>query len=44
MLLYLHENQDRLYSKEEVINSLKTPLVPIDVPLDSIREENEAMQ
>ena len=37
MLLYLHENKDQLYNKEEVLNSLKTPLIPIDVPIEKIK-------
>ena len=33
LLLYLHENEDRLYKKEEILKRLKTPLVPVDIPL-----------
>lgn len=40
LLFYLHENQDRLYKKEEVLKRLKTPLIPLDVPLEKIKEEN----
>ena len=36
-LLYVHENKEKVYNKEEIINSLTYPLIPIDVPIDVIK-------
>jgi hypothetical protein len=43
-LLYLYENKEKVYNKDEILKSLTCPLIPIDVPIQTIKEENTIME
>lgn len=38
------QNTEKTYSKEELLRSLETPLVPVDLPINQLKEENEVLR
>ena len=44
LLLHLSTNRDRHLRREEMLQALTTPLIPVPISVDKLREENKALK
>jgi hypothetical protein len=44
MLWTISQSTSQNYDRDELLRSLEVPLVPIDLPLEQLREENEILR
>lgn len=44
LLWTVSENPSKDFSKEELLKSLEVPLIPIDLPLEQLKEENQILK
>jgi hypothetical protein len=38
------QNNEKNYNKEQLLKSLEIPLVPIDMPIEQLKEENQVLK
>ena len=44
LLWTISENPTKQFNRDDLLKSLEVPLVPIDLPLDYLREENQILK
>lgn len=40
----MSQSTEKSYNKEQLLKSLETPLVPIDMPIEQLKEENQVLK
>lgn len=40
----MSQNNEKNYNKEQLLKSLEIPLVPIDMPIEQLKEENQVLK
>lgn len=44
LLLYIAKNRNGLLLKEEMLEAMKKPLIPVNIQLDKLKEENKTLK
>lgn len=44
LLLYIAKNRNGLLLKEEMLEAMKKPLIPVNIQLDQLKDENKTLK